>query len=446
MLCRETPAAFEAVNSSFSATIHALFNAFHDFEKMSKTHDGDKFIRKEGLQLNLRVVNQSFATSKGCIHRVFHSRRLSLRELTALPQLRRLTQLCIIPSRSGSADIPHANVRPISLRVPLELATRLPALRELDCPWMWEHMPIAFTLDTLRQVALPWAGPWRDARHEFGTAVAQLHEQLPASLTRARLWFWKPDGFYADENQGAHLPDLVRPAEADPVSLGLRTVASHLENLDLRAIVTPDLFRAPVVWPRMRRLRVEFHPWCPDGTWYFVGPRDENPHSEGGYEITPGDHYPPVGHQEEDDEIDEKYSDQEGGEEVEERDTDMFRIKPLQGKIEPLLSAFAAALKGMPALEEAELFTYLAWQPSRERQLGYEDSDEEPYNREDPAIYRWGVRYAPGKDGAAGQVTWQIGAWRPWDDVTQLFAALGGEDGKVETVWKPFEYMTIRPR
>ncbi|KAM0818255.1 hypothetical protein AB5N19_04064 [Seiridium cardinale] len=387
MLCRETPAVFEAVNSSFSATIHALFNAFHDFEKLSKTHDGEEFIRKEGLELDL-----------------------------------------------------HVNVRPVSLRVPLELATRLPALRELDCPWMWEHMPIAFTLHTLRQVALPWAGPWRDARHEFGTAVQQLHEQFPASLTKARLWFWKPDGFYADENQGFHLPNLVRPAEADPVSLGLRTVASHLEDLDLRAIVTPDLFRAPVVWPRMKRLRVEFHAWCPDGTWYFVGPHDENPYPEGGYEIMPEDHYPPVGYQEEDDEIDEEYTDQEGGEEVEERDTDMFRIKPLQGKIEPLLSAFAAALKGMPALEEAELFTYLAWQPSKERQPEYEDSDKELYNREDRAIYRWGMRYAPGKDGAAGQVTWQVGAWRPRDNVTQLFVALGREDGKVETMTFEMEH------
>ncbi|KAK9793590.1 hypothetical protein SCARD494_06174 [Seiridium cardinale] len=407
MLCRETPAAFEAVNSSFSAMIHALFNAFHDFEKLSKTHDGDEFIRKEGLELDLHVVNQSFASSKECIHR-------------------RVNQLRMFPSRSGSADIPHENVRPVSLRVPLELATRLPALRELDCPWMWEHMPIAFTLHTLRQVALPWAGPWRDARHEFGTAVQQLHEQFPASLTKARLWFWKPDGFYADENQGFHLPNLVRPAEADPVSLGLRTVASHLEDLDLRAIVTPDLFRAPVVWPRMKRLRANFTPGVRTGP--------------GGYEIMPEDHYPPVGYQEEDDEIDEEYTDQEGGEEVEERDTDMFRIKPLQGKIEPLLSAFAAALKGMPALEEAELFTYLAWQPSKERQPEYEDSDKELYNREDRAIYRWGVRYAPGKDGAAGQVTWQVGAWRPRDNVTQLFVALGREDGKVETMTFEMEH------
>ncbi|KAI4598059.1 hypothetical protein KJ359_003868 [Pestalotiopsis sp. 9143b] len=85
MLCRETPAAFEAVNSSFWATIPALFHALNDFEKLSKTHDDDKFIRKEGLELDLHVVNQSFASSRESIRRVFHSGRLSQREPTALP-------------------------------------------------------------------------------------------------------------------------------------------------------------------------------------------------------------------------------------------------------------------------------------------------------------------------------------------------------------------------
>ncbi|KAI1864436.1 uncharacterized protein JN550_008993 [Neoarthrinium moseri] len=209
--CRETPAAFEAVNSSFSATVHALFDAFHDFEKLSKTHDGNEFIRKGGLELDLHVVNQSFDRSPGGVHRVFHSRRLFLRE-----------------------------------------------------------------------------------------------------------------------------------------------------------------------------------------------------HEEG-------------------EEINDEYADQGGGDEEQERDTGIFPTEPLQYKIEPLLLAFTAALKSMPALEGAELFTYLAWQPSQERQLEYEGSDEKPYNREDRAIHRWGV-----------------GAWRPGDNVTQLFDALDGEDGKVEIMWKPFEYMIIR--
>ncbi|RMD40220.1 hypothetical protein DV735_g4914, partial [Chaetothyriales sp. CBS 134920] len=405
--CREPPDVFEVFNSSFGTSINKLFDALQEFERLSKTHDGDGLVRKKGLSLEICVNNQSFARSR-CYHRLFHSRRLFLRDPAALPDLQSVTKLGMGPYRYGGCrNAANENVRPVSLRVPLELMTHLPALRELECRWMWEHMPIAFTLQTLRQLSWPWAGPWRDSRHEFGEAVQQLHDQFPSSFTKARLWFWQPHRFSSDDNQGLQLPDLIRPAEADPFSLGLRTLASHLEELDLRAIVTPDLFRAPIAWPRMKRLRVEFHPWCPDGTWYFVGPRGENPYPEGGYEITPEEHYPPVGYHAEDDAIDEEYEEQEGTEEEEERDTDAFRIEPSQHKIELLLSAFAEALKGMPALEEAELFTYLNWEPSSERQAEYEGIDEEPFNRADPdtneicAIYRWSVSYiyTPGKDG-----------------------------------------------
>lgn len=239
------------------------------------------------------------------------------------------------------------------------------------------------------------------------------------------------------------MPGLVRPDDADPLSLGLRTVASHLEQFDLRAFLTPDLFRAPVTWSRMKRLCVEFHPWCPDGTWYFVGPRDENPHPTGGFEITREQHYPPTAPDEQDDKMDEEYVEDQGNEEEEERRMDMFRTEPLPSMINPLLLAFADALKGMPALEEAELFTYLAWQPSEERQRAYKDSDEAPYNQ-DRAIYRWGVRYAPGKDDGNGLLTWQVGSWRPQEDIIQSFKALGSEGGEVEITWKPFEFTDNR--
>ncbi|RMZ82543.1 hypothetical protein DV738_g1687, partial [Chaetothyriales sp. CBS 135597] len=457
--CREPPDEFEVFNSVFNASIHNLFDALHDFEQLSKIHDGDGLIKKEGLQLQIDIVKQSAACGR-CYHRSFLPHSLFLREPAALPQLQSVTKLHIHPDRSGGSDnVIHEDVRPVALRVLLELMTRLPALSELDCPWLWEHMPAAFTLRPFRHFCWPWAGLWRDSRHEFGAAVQQLHDQLPSSLTKARLWFWMPNGFFSDDNQGLHLPDLIRPAEADPLSLGLRTLASHLEDLDLRAILTPDLFCSPLVWPRMKKLRVEFHPWSPDGTWYFVGPRGENPYPEGGYQIIPEEHYPPVGHQEEDDRMDEEFDDiqhgdyefesQEAAEEPEKQfDTDVFRIEPFQEKLEPLLSAFAAALKGMPALEEAELFTYLGWRPSIERKAEYEDIDEEPFNRARRAIYRWGVsyKYAPGKDSAAGkrQVTWQVGAWRPWESVAQLFDALGCDNRSVETQWKPFKYMTIR--
>ncbi|KAI2472234.1 hypothetical protein F4781DRAFT_428488 [Annulohypoxylon bovei var. microspora] len=106
-------------------------------------------------------------------------------------------------------------------------------------------------------------------------------------------------------------------------------------------------------------------------------------------------------------------------------------------------SPFADALKGMPALEEAELFTYLAWQPSEERRRAYKDSDEVPYNQ-DRAIYRWGVNYAPENYDGNGLLTWQVGSWRPQEDIIQSFKALGREGGEVEIIWKPFEFMDKR--
>ncbi|KAI2643598.1 hypothetical protein GGS21DRAFT_25445 [Xylaria nigripes] len=447
--CRETPAVFEAINSSFSAQVHALFQGLQNFESLSKTKDGSELIDKDCLMLTIRTTNQSFDRFPSfCRHRNFHSQRLYLRDPAALPQLWRVSRLRVVPKLWESADIYFEHDRPVSMRVPLELMQTLPALRELECPWLWERMPLALCLRSVSHYAQVWAGPWRDARHEFGKAVRELElgGLIPASLTRMRLWFWKPSSWYDEEDQSARMPNLILPDDADPVSLGLRTLASHLEQFDLRAFLTPDFFRAPVVWPRMKRLQVEFHPWSPDGTWYFVGPRGEDPNPDGGFEITREQDYPPITYKKFDDEMDKLYTKEWECEEPDERLVDMFRTEPLARKIEPLLCAFAQALKGMPALEEAELFAYLAWQPSEERQCAYEDIDEAPFNCEDRAIYRWGVSYAPGKDGDKGLVTWQVGSWRPQGSIIQSFEALGREGCEIEMIWKPFEFKAERWR
>jgi hypothetical protein len=123
----------------------------------------------------------------------------------------------------------------------------------------------------------------------------------------------------------------------------------------------------------------------------------------------------------------------------------MFRTVPLPAKIEPLLLAFAEAPKsGMPALEEAELFAYLVWQPAEERRGAYEGCHEEVSYNQDHAVYRWGVTYAPGKDGGKGLLTWQVRAWRPHEDVMRAIEALGVPDGGVEAIWEPFDFLDIR--
>ncbi|KAK2599690.1 hypothetical protein N8I77_011423 [Diaporthe amygdali] len=414
--CRETPDEFEAINSSFLARIHTLFNALHDFET---SRDGDAFIRADGLQPAIRIINQSFDIYPSCLHRNFHSRRLFLRDdhdedhpATSLPQLLRVTKLRLLPREDYASAVEYANARPVSPRLPLQLATRCPNLRELDCPWLWERTPSAFRLRLMREFTQPWKGPWRDARLEFARAVRELGEQLPTSLRVARLWFWKPSAFYMEDDQSVLMPDLVWPESADPLSLGLRELASHLEEFDVRAFVTPDLFREPV-----------------------------KGEPEGGFEVTE-EHYPPESPSELDDDMDEEYVGLEGTDEEAKYATDMFRTEPLSSKIEPLLLAFAEALKGMPALEEA-VFAYLAWQPSEKRQGKCGKNVEAPFNM-DRAIYRWGVSYAPGKNSDRGIVTWQVGAWRPQENIIRVFESLDDENGEVKTVWKPLEFLHQR--
>ncbi len=465
LACREPPAEFEAVNAHFSAQVHAFFNALHNLEDMADKQSSEELdlIRQdEDLRpLVIRIVNQSFDIGLDCWHRVFHTRRLTVQNPDSLPLLNRVTQLRIFPDRAYDSD--QANMRPVSLRTPLELATRLPHLRELDCPWLWERLSIAFTSRALRRIARVWEGPWRDARVEFGRGVRHVMPLLPSSLTKVRLWFGKPNPYRYETDQAAQMPDLVGASSSspstnefedmDPVSLGLRDLGSRLEDLDVCALITPDLFHSGgdgLSWPRMLHIKVEFHPCAPDGSWYFSGPRGENPHATG-FAITREEHYPP-GRQEDDDETHALLSDEEdqywGDEDIyDHRQPDMFRTRPIVERINPLLLAFASSLQRqkMPSLQDAELFTWLTWRPSEDRAQEYEGSDDAPPSDEDQTVmFRWGVRYDAPKGDGKGKVTWQVGEdWRPEDGVITAFKDLvGGEGENME--WKAFEFMGER--
>lgn len=113
----------------------------------------------------------------------------------------------------------------------------------------------------------------------------------------------------------------------------------------------------------------------------------------------------------------------------------MFRTEPLSHKMEPLLVAFSKTLKGMPASEEPELPTYLAWESPKTRPDAIEDITDALFEMES-ATYKFGVTYRPGKHGVKEQTTWQAGAWRPRGDVNRSFEAVGGEHGEVATVWQ----------
>lgn len=461
--CRETPEELEAASRSLSAGVRELFKGLESFQfyidwQQRRKKGRDLLIDPDGLHLTIRIHGQHISIpyedgSLSCLHRVYHSHRLHLIPsiTAALPHIPWITKLTIDPVTTGhdEANTDFANVRPLSLRTPLSLASHLPALQELICPWLWERLPTAFAPGhepdmwdlpaPMAHYARVWEGPWRDSRHELGgAAFAELVAGLPASLRKVRLWFWRADGF-VDDDQVARMADLVHPAAVDPVSVGLRQLAARLEVLDLRALVMPDLFSAGLaLWSScLRRLRVEFHPCRPDGSWYFVGPRGEDPNPEG-FEIGE-EHYPPAVRTKEDEGVDEDYEDDQAGfgkgYEHDARKYDLFRIEPMAERIEPLLETFGEALRCMAGLEEAELFAWLTWEPSdeREREHGGDSSRTESF-----LSWRWGVRYISGKDGRKGLVEWQVGDWRPREEIVTSFESLGDDEG-LEVIWKPFD-------
>ncbi|KAH6845708.1 hypothetical protein B0I37DRAFT_191163 [Chaetomium sp. MPI-CAGE-AT-0009] len=470
--CWEPPAVFEAINDHFSAQVHAFFNAVHEIEEISNRQAPDEpaLIRKdEGLRPAIRIISQSFDIypDDDCLHRIFHTRRLTVHNPDKLPLLNYVTQLCVFPRPNYRVepDMNMVHMRPVSPRVPLELATRLPRLRELDCPWLWERLPLAFAFQALYRFSRIWEGPWRDSRIEFGRGVRDVMPLLPSSLTKARLWFWKPNSYGDETDQAVQMPDLVgAPSSSslptsefggmDPVSIGLRDLGSRLEELNVRALITPDLFRSSS-WPRMRHLKVEFHPCAPDGRWYFSGPRGEDPHPTG-YTITQEEHYPPGKEDaEETHDLWEKEQDEytEDDDMLLMRQPDMFRTLPISERITPLLLAFASSLQRetRPLLQDAELFTWLTWRPSEERAKVYEGSDDAPPALDNEVVvivmFRWGVRYdAPNGDGnGKGKVTWQVGeGWRPAKEVIRAFEDLVGGGENME--WEALQFVRERKR
>ena len=82
------------------------------------------------------------------------------------------------------------------------------------------------------------------------------------------------------------------------------------------------------------------------------------------------------------------------------RRPDMFRIRPIDERINPLLLAFVSSLpqETMPCLEDAELFTWLARLPSEERRKENKGtvklppvSSASPFVADDcQVMFRWG--------------------------------------------------------
>ncbi|KAJ1325256.1 hypothetical protein MN608_09967 [Microdochium nivale] len=473
LACHETARETAYVSAHISSRFHALYSQLAAHAAAATATTPSVAVSPDNFSLEIEVAAQSFDIFPFCHHRRYHSRRLELQRPETLPPLPFVRTLSITPAAVYDGDCEYYRTRPLSLLVPLQCAAALPGLTTLRLPQMWER-PMLFASPSRpvrEHYTRPWEGPLRDARHDFGNAICQQEKflrgrRIPQSLRNALLHFWEPQQI-AVEDQTVARPNLVHPADKDPVSVGLCRLGAQLERLDMRALVTEDLFpTAPGMeggggdqpWSSMRRLRVEFHPLRPDGMWYFIGPRGEDPLSGGGpgeeergsttrqtgFEISETADYPREHDTPEDAEVDDEYEESPNGDSEFDHLPDMFRTEPHRERIEPLLARFAAAVavSNTPDLEDAELFAHVWWALGDECSRKDEYADDAPY--ENYSVHRWGVRYrgSGGGDSKAATtsvVQWQVGDWRPSAEVMALFEALGTQE------WLDFEFTEGRP-
>lgn len=124
---------------------------------------------------------------------------------------------------------------------------------------------------------------------------------------------------------------------------------------------------------------------------------------------------------------------------VDDLEPDVFRVRPNDARIEPLLVAFARALGGcMPRVEAAEVFTFVGWAPrgEEEEEAGEVYGEEEVRRWRNGFVHRWGVGVEVGREGRK-RVRWEVGGWRAGEDVGRVLRESLGE-GVVEEVWVPF--------
>lgn len=450
--CHETAEETAAISAHVSVRINALFM------QLAAAYDQveDPPAR---IDIMLEIEPQKFdPEAPDCHHRLYHSRRLQLQDPETLSDLLFVKGLTV-RSMAGSNSETAADIRPLSPLVPLHCLVHLPAVEEWNATWLWERpMPSNMPSRVLREhYTWPYEGPLRDARHEFGAAIMDQEKHLcgnriPISLTRIALHFW-PFFEMPHHDQSVARPNLIHPAEKDPVSVGLCKLGAQLTLFDVRAVVTPDMFPSPEAssdqqWSQMRQFRLEFHTLCPDGRWYFAGPGGEDPHDseQGGYKILDTEHYPRERDTNEDEDIHRELSDNFGEVCDDGWDVNMFRVEPQRERIEPQLAAFAKSLArdNMPSLDNAEMYTYLWWEP--------EDAiAAKGYDLPMGKCHRWGVKFIAGRGGKKQKsdeaaataeptlpvVQWQVGNWKPSREVMNLFESLGRQEW-LDLQWNPY--------
>ncbi|KAK2765161.1 hypothetical protein FQN54_008860 [Arachnomyces sp. PD_36] len=423
--CRESKDEIRANNELITRQISGLFTALRTLETQDLPHNQPARIRlRIETPYQLEEMDEICQTYLECDHRKYPSWRLCLLNPKTLPEISCITSLVVDRQLNPWTDLSCRYERALDFGLVAHLICKLPNLRDVDCAYLGERFPLAYSYRAVQHFTRVWEGPWRDSRHAFGKAIEG--GTLPTGMNYARFLFGPRNqiGYFTDQN-GA-LPDLVKPMSYDPLSAGLRLLSQQLTEFDLRVCASSSLFwplpqeeATSPFWPNLKRLQVEFSPTTPSGTWFFQGPRGEG-RGATGYQITE-EHYPPTKKNRADKRWD-RIWDREGGR-YEDMSSDLFRVSPIDDILEPFLEAFAKALSNMPSLEVANLYTYLGWKTDLEEQYPHLKSRRK---------YRWGIKYLA--EGTP-RVEWQVDGWRPSAALHQRFKDLARDGQALEEQW-----------
>ncbi|CAN9423397.1 unnamed protein product [Alternaria alternata] len=452
VLCREPAHEVYERDESFTRQIQFLFHILQLVEKQA----GEKHAPGR-YRLSLYSPIRTVRAKNACPHRYRTSWRVRLLEAELSP-VASIRSFEIYNNYGNESFAPYLHIDrsgkqefKLDLRVLIDLAIRMPNLEYLGFrtggyEWCESFNPEMNTC--IEHYEHDWAGPRRDARHDFADAIIRSLDKIPKTLRHASLDFLSPLLRATDIHHGKPLPDLVGHLTYDPFTSSLGMLCNNLRHLQLRAMIDESLLLTPsksltelhVSWPRLEILDIMFHNARPDGTWYFSGPAGQG-HVPRGYPVTSAS-YPPYAPTELDEDMDYDFLDAPDPRTAFNK---QFRVAPT-ANLTPLLESFAKAAINMPALKEAAIWSPLEWSGKdfTGNDIDYwsktegEDDDKMLYSLESLA---WGIKYAePGRhtdSRSCRRLQWVVGDWHPDGELRSLFQAIGyaKHGGELEEVW-----------
>ena len=443
--CRDSASELAHDNEHFTSQIQKLFSILNSLQpKMDERNS------RNGVRLTIYTPRRWVLDSAGyCMHRVYVSWRVHLLAPEILPAIGSIDTLVIRNETDYNLlndDMHGASLRTLDLRILIDLADKLPNLRNLICrvggeDWVSYVNWAAYTANQYRHV---FEGPKRDSRHSFANMAPKIQSK---GLRDLDLDFLSPMYVIDYTDQRKSMPNVVASASYDLFSTALRILSYPLRRLKLRGVFDDTLFcsRNPrddtPDWPNLEILNVAFHPVSPTGAWYFRGLEPES--IESGFEVTSA-HYPPYDTSSADEA---NHDDYDTYIEWDDHTCAQFRAIPNDELIEPMLTAFARATKNMPSLKAAVLWSPLQFLVDDVGGV-YETIFRKSGDSEGFIERRlgWGVIYSAPCSGVNSypllqggpcmkrQLWWKVANWRPNPVLRGMFQGIGNSAYQSELI------------